>query len=302
MYVKLALRLALWMPGVAGVDVGRPGDDPRVRRARDDAELAHDAEALLGLHVAGGEVAAAVGRADGVDAPAAVQLGDVAGDPCARRPRRRCRRSPFASAVLPSITVPWSRTDESVTSMPAPPFPLAVLSRTTVLDGELADLDAGAERAAGVVRLDRRAGRLADRDAARVAAEVVALDERVGGELDRDARPGRRRDGVVERPCCRRRATSTPPWPPRIVLRWTRLSLEASRSSPATIPKPPLSLIMFSLMVLFPPPIMKMPAPPLIPIWLPSIRLSLANSRKMPPSPWFAASVFSRITAWRVPV
>ena len=38
------------------------------------------------------------------------------------------------------------------------------------------------------------------------------------------------------------------------------------------------------------------------PIWLPSIRFSLANSRSIPPSPWFAASVLPRITAWRVPV
>ena len=190
--MKLALRLELWMPGVAGVGVGRPGDDPRVRSAGDDAELADDAEALLGLHVARGEVVAAVDGADGVDAPAAVQLGDVAGDPV-----------PGALDVDAVLAVrvrgvvldhgPLVEDGRVADLDPRAGVPAGRVVADDRAHGELADLDAGAERPAGVVRLDRRPGRLADRDAARVPAEVVALDERVGGELDADAGPGRRR-------------------------------------------------------------------------------------------------------------
>ena len=62
---------------------------------------------------------------------------------------------PLPSAVLPSSTLPWPAGAESSTSMPSPPFVAGRVADQVVVRRQCADLDAGAERAAGVVELDR---------------------------------------------------------------------------------------------------------------------------------------------------
>ena len=94
---------------------------------------------------------------------------------------------PLPSALLPSSRFPEPTGAESPMVMPSPPLVLTALLTIDVVVRELADVDAGAERAAGVVGLDPVAARLAHLDPALAGAEIVAAHDGVAGQIQDDA-------------------------------------------------------------------------------------------------------------------